>query len=577
MLTRGRTTFKKLAISNILETTSTVFNRAMTTPDRTRIHGHITVGDFNISKADALECLRNVQVRGGIFCEGDNKRDLCFSNLRMFRDTGKMIQAHDKQHGTVVAQVFKHEDPAEPVALPSAAVLPSSNAGMHRQQPPPAIVGPAEIIDVDGEPSSSSTGTLVTVPAAAPSSSSTGTPVPAAAPSSSSTRTPVTVPVAAPSSSSTGTPVTVPDASPSSSSMGTPVAVPAAAPSQPMSSGGDAGKRVTFLEAARQYLMVLRERVAARALEQNAAVNAFVPVDLDEDTEDDDDKSARAGQSGTTDGDTGAASSNTAAVETPLTVKTWGVSRDGTPCKALVRMENGLFYVSERQALDAFEKAFEVRGEQLRRLGLGDGDCLPFQAQLEAQKALEAMWWKSTLGVSILESLRRQITNTEKLKRTLPSYYRRSQYEDYGGREWCQSLIVFGKVDQDAVAIFGEVRQRQKEAGIAKREAGGRPRTNLPRSERPDSSSRGVNHKASDAKAARAKAATMAKRLWWGSTAGERQAVDRAWDFAEARSREAGHGFKDRNGNWVQPQQKTTMQEVIDEILRRRGRDTLAR
>ena len=146
------------------------------------------------------------------------------------------------------------------------------------------------------------------------------------------------------------------------------------------------------------------------------------------------------------------------------------------------------------------------------------------------------------------------------MKRNAATYYRRSQYEDYGGREWCFLLIALGSIDDTLVDIVNQVVQQRKERG-------GRPRTQPTKHD-----SKGIHHKVSNAKLARQeaqRAQTQAdrnpKKHWL------QEEATRAWDHAEKISREAGFPFKDRNGNLVEGIHKTLVTEVLLMYCERKG------
>jgi len=124
-----------------------------------------------------------------------------------------------------------------------------------------------------------------------------------------------------------------------------------------------------------------------------------------------------------------------------------------------------------------------------------------------------------------------------------------------------------GNVDAEIVEIVNNIRDRKK--ALASTQGCKR---SLPRDERVDGQTvKGVQHKVSEAKTLRDNAKRMERDLTWRSTPAQRRQVDLAWDRAEAASKEAGHGFKDRHGKFVQPVQDTLVTAALKEYLARRG------
>ena len=82
--------------------------------------------------------------------------------------------------------------------------------------------------------------------------------------------------------------------------------------------------------------------------------------------------------------------------------------------------------------------------------------------------------------------------------RTLDSYYRKSQHEDYGGRLWQYCLIALGWLPPRLIAIVNEVIAERTEANRAAAASSTAPastRGQLPRAQRPDTEDRGVRHR----------------------------------------------------------------------------------
>ena len=242
--------------------------------------------------------------------------------------------------------------------------------------------------------------------------------------------------------------------------------------------------------------------------------------------------------------------------------ETWGMSRNGPPCRALIRRDDGsgLFVLSAHQSLEAFTKLFECRNRQLKIAGRPLNAYLPKANQLAAQKALEKEWWATDLGKEIWMDCHEEWGWSKSLvKRNAATYYRRAQYEDYGGREWCFILIAIGHIDNAVVDIVNEIIQQRKARG----------RQRPPPMKH---ASKGIHHKTSHAKQARQeaqRAQTYAdkypKKQWL------QEEATRAWDHAEKISREAGIPLKGRNGNLVEGIHKTLVTEVLLMYCERKG------
>ena len=158
--------------------------------------------------------------------------------------------------------------------------------------------------------------------------------------------------------------------------------------------------------------------------------------------------------------------------------------------------------------------------------------------------------------------------------RCIDSYYRTSQYEDYGGRPWCHILLALGDVPERIVAIMHDIakerRQAWEEQALATtqgRATGSRGALfqpiGIPRQDRP-APVFGVQHTESAAKRARRQAKNLDKRceqqqeLWrsgkrqrclsWPQWEHLQRQRDQAWDVAERLSEESGAPYFDRHG-----------------------------
>ena len=89
-------------------------------------------------------------------------------------------------------------------------------------------------------------------------------------------------------------------------------------------------------------------------------------------------------------------------------------------------------------------------------------------------------------------------SSTDAYHRTLESYYRKSQHEDYGGRLWQYCLIAFGCLPARLITIANDVIAERTEANRAAAASSTAPastRGQLPRAQRPDTADRGVRHR----------------------------------------------------------------------------------
>ncbi len=144
--------------------------------------------------------------------------------------------------------------------------------------------------------------------------------------------------------------------------------------------------------------------------------------------------------------------------------------------------------------------------------------------------------------------------------RNLDAYYRRAQYEDFGGRPWCNILLATGDVDCLIVQCMETIRaEREGQAAPLAPTQGLSAR--LPRAQRPGPV-RGVQHTSSEAKQARKAAKRLDKEvqaqkdLWnndmrcmgwpeWERLVADR---DRAWAHAMDLSERSGNPYYDQGG-----------------------------
>ena len=89
-------------------------------------------------------------------------------------------------------------------------------------------------------------------------------------------------------------------------------------------------------------------------------------------------------------------------------------------------------------------------------------------------------------------------SSTDAYHRTLESYYRKSQHEDYGGRVWQYCLIALGCLPPRLITIANDVIAERTEANRAAAASSTAPastRGQLPRAQRADMEDRGFRHR----------------------------------------------------------------------------------
>ena len=156
----------------------------------------------------------------------------------------------------------------------------------------------------------------------------------------------------------------------------------------------------------------------------------------------------------------------------------------------------------------------------------------------------------------------------EKVNREYKSSYRTHVFSVFGGLEWLHAVIALGQLPKDFVEIVRENCMQRKALAPAQ---GNNPQPRqLKRDKREDQRVVGLQHKKSEAKDLREKAKLLDKRIKkeneryerkestlstskWQALLDERAA---AWDKAEAVSRSTGFKFMDRDGKWVNDEQK---------------------
>jgi len=165
-------------------------------------------------------------------------------------------------------------------------------------------------------------------------------------------------------------------------------------------------------------------------------------------------------------------------------------------------------------------------------------------------------------------------------RRSLDSFYRRSQYTDYGGREWCNVLLAIGVVDELIVSLMADLAAQRRALAATQGSSSKSESARVPRTQRPGPSY-GVQHEESEAKKARNYAKSLDKKLatqealweagrrdrcmpWhdWQQLQADRES---AWDHAAGLSLASGFPFFDRHGN----RQQDDPRDLVGLALRR--------
>ena len=97
--------------------------------------------------------------------------------------------------------------------------------------------------------------------------------------------------------------------------------------------------------------------------------------------------------------------------------------------------------------------------------------------------------------------------DNDQYARDLRSIYRKSQFEEFGGREWQHILLALGDVDEEMVTIVNTIVQERTAASLLQ-QRGARA---VPRAQRTQQEVQGINHRISEAKAARSQAKQLDK------------------------------------------------------------------
>ncbi len=109
----------------------------------------------------------------------------------------------------------------------------------------------------------------------------------------------------------------------------------------------------------------------------------------------------------------------------------------------------GAWLLTESHALEKLADVLEARNMALDTLQIKDKKAfLPFKAQKEVQERFFQRWLQSEDGKHFSQVARKKTSSQDGYKRTLQSYYRKSQYEDYGGRLWQYCLLALGHLPE---------------------------------------------------------------------------------------------------------------------------------
>ena len=158
---------------------------------------------------------------------------------------------------------------------------------------------------------------------------------------------------------------------------------------------------------------------------------------------------------------------------------------------------SGTWLLDESRAREKLADVLEERAVALGALGLDEFAWLPFEQQKKLQQRFHQRWLEFEDGRHFVQKAWQMTSSTDAYHRTLESYYRKSQHEDYGGRLWQYCLIALGCVPQKLISIANDViadRTEANRAAAASSTAPASTRGQLPRAQRPDTAERGVRH-----------------------------------------------------------------------------------
>ena len=203
------------------------------------------------------------------------------------------------------------------------------------------------------------------------------------------------------------------------------------------------------------------------------------------------------------------------------------------PLREVSSGKRGAWLLSESRALERLTDVLEERAVELAELGLDNDAYLPFAQQKKVQERLRQRWLESPDGQHYAAEARRKTSNKDSYKRTLESYYRTSQHEDYGGRLWQHLLGAVGSLPTRLISIVNEVCAERAErnqtfaassaassSAAALAPTRGITRGQAPRAERSHLEGKGVRHTRAEVYKLRRKCKRMDKaiaeqqRLW---------------------------------------------------------------
>ena len=180
------------------------------------------------------------------------------------------------------------------------------------------------------------------------------------------------------------------------------------------------------------------------------------------------------------------------------------------------RGEAGTWLLAESRAREKLADVLQERAVEMEALGLDEFAWLPFEQQKRLQQRFHQRWLESEDGRHFAQEARQKTSSGDAYHRTLESYYRKSQHEDYGGRLWQYCLMALGCLPQKLISIANDVIAERTEANRAAAASSTAPastRGQLPRAQRPDTADRGVRHKRCEAYQLRAKCKVLDKQI----------------------------------------------------------------
>ena len=121
------------------------------------------------------------------------------------------------------------------------------------------------------------------------------------------------------------------------------------------------------------------------------------------------------------------------------------------------RGEAGTWLLAESRAREKLADVLQERAVALGTLGLNEFDWLPFEQQKKLQQRFHQRWLESEDGRHFAQKAWQTASSTDAYHRTLESYYRKSQHEDYGGRLWQYCLIALGSLPPRLIDIANDV------------------------------------------------------------------------------------------------------------------------